>query len=241
MKLVTCICVLFLVIVLDLTIGGYKVLEAADFPGAGYIDRFNRDDEAPLDTSLWTDDIFGVGDGCQLISNTARKGGGGGSAGCWLSQSSFGPRQTAYIKLPNASSHAQDTTVSLLYCLQDTPGASTVDGYALRFQKRSDADDLEIHTVTNGSYSQAANTIEQEVGDGDIIGVQHFVDGTHNVWLKPSGGTWSMVGSVSDATYDCSNTYLGLNIANSSHHVDDFGGGTIFSGRVGVAPPGPFD
>lgn len=194
------------------------------FPSTAVLDNFNRADQEPV--TGWTDDLFGNSSDCKLTSNTLREGTSGDGSCYWTSAFSGGD-QEGYITLPNADSHTAGGAVRFIVCGLSV-GSANVDGYALEFVKDAGTDFLRLRELTNGAYTTMGSTVNQEVTNGDSLGIEAFSDGTVNAWFKDGASAWTLLFTRTDASpLNCDSSRIGVAMTSSQHHWDDAGGGPI--------------
>lgn len=229
--------------------GGFPPLPPppGDFPTTIVLDDFNRANVNPIagmtiggvSTGMsWVNGATGTGT-CQVIDNTMRRG--TGTFDCYVGQQ-FGASQEVYVTLPNATNHGNLTNSRLRACLQsDVVGTTNANGYQLRIQKQDAAPDrLMIEILTTGSATTLGDFFEQEMVDGDKMGLEILEGGTLNAWVNIGGSGWELKFTRNNTTYDCANTYIGAAPhANALQWFDDYGGGTSVSSPPGnlLVPP----
>lgn len=212
----------------------------AQFPTTTVLDTFTGDAD-PIG-GIWTDEVFGAGNGgCQKTSGYATKSGGTSLPGCYTT-ATYGADQEIYAMLPAPVGHSHNTALHFMGCLQSAGiGSALADGYAVRIQVSTGAanDRIGIYRIDNSVFTSISTTFTQELAAGDQVGMSIKADGSIVAYYKASAGSWTPVTSTTDTTYSCAGTHLGLNIRNTSHHVDDLGGGTFVPDEPDPPDPPP--
>lgn len=206
----------------------------AQFPTISVLDTFDGTAD-PLG-GIWTDNAIGS-EGCAKVGGLATRAGGTNLASCYVTET-FGADQEVYATLRNPTTWANGTGVYLIGCLQpESVGTATADGYTFRATSRTgaDNDDIRFYRYDDSALFAIGPAFNQELADGDSWGMQILADGTLLGYYKPVGGSWSLVVTTTDTTYDCTDTHVGLNIRHSSQALDDFGGGDL----IAEEPPPP--
>ena len=181
------------------------------------LDSFNRRNENPLsDSGPWSNGVNGsVETGLRIVSNTL---------GCtktttctgWRDDIQYGPDTEVWARvttLPGTNNQLR------LYARLQQPGTTTYDGYMLRTNQLTGADQVWIDRVDNGAIVNRL-TISQELAVGDVL-LLRVRGSTLEAWRR-SGATWSLLGSVVDSTYGGTG-YVGVGIRGKTGRLDDFG------------------
>jgi hypothetical protein len=172
----------------------------------------------------WTDAVFGNA-GCRKLGGVAIKTGATTLTGCYIT-ATVGANQEVYATLPAVTTQGTGTSSYLLGCLIGGVGTATTDGYGVRFQKIDAApDDIELVEVNDAVYTQI-DTADQEMVNGDEVGLKITSTGTIQAWFRPSAGSWALVDTLVDTTHTCTTSNIGMNLTNTAHQIDNFGGGT---------------
>lgn len=191
------------------------------FPTLPVIDNFNRANEAAL-AAPWAGPLYSGEGQLGLTSNTCD-----GSNGNGYYTTTFGPDCEAYFTIPRKPTDGNSTSV---FARIDSPGNSSIDGYAVRATASAGTDGVEIYRIDNETNVLLGGSgVNLEIVNGDALGIS-CVGSTIRSWYKPVSGEWAPLQTVTDSTYSAAG-YLAMEAASNS--IDDFGGGTI----TGEAPP----
>jgi hypothetical protein len=200
------------------------------FPDTPILDDFNRANEDPI-AGIWSNGVLGAGN-CRVLGNELEMGADDKS--CYVTAPQAA-NQEAYITLTGATGQNDNTNVRLFVCLQDGIGTGTVDGYLVRFQKKTTAaDKISIRRIDNGVTTILGVDGNLELDDGHKLGVEIFADGKIELWADAGAG-WVLQMTRTDTTYTCENTNIGVRLDSLSVDLDDFGGG-----GQSAASQGPF-
>jgi hypothetical protein len=119
--------------------------------------------------------------------------------------------------------NASDTNNVGVVCRHNTTGNTGQTGYIatalstyVSLDKQSGSGST--RTLTN------LGTAAQTVGAGDQIAVQ-AISSSINLWYKASGGSWTLLISVTDSSY--ASGKIGIESRGIFSTLDDFGGGTV--------------
>ncbi len=200
-------------------------LVAPDTPLA-VLDSFNRANENPLtDAGRWSNAIIG-GEGGFTVNANQLACGVATTCTAWRNNTQYGPDAEVYARLTTLP--GVNNVIRLNVRLQN-PGAAPITGYLIRANQLSGTDEIWLERFDNGSAIRL-QTIPQELVAGDTLLLR--AKGTSiEVWRQPSGGSWSRLGVVQDATYGGAG-YVGVGLRGTTGRLDDFGGRTL-----GLAPP----
>jgi Fibronectin type III domain len=186
------------------------------------LDDFNRANEILSDAGRWTNSIIAGESGFNVSSNQLACS-VATTCTAWRNNQQVGPEAEVWARLttlPGLNNHFR------LYARLQMPGASA--GYMLRTNQLSGIDEVYLDRFNGGGTRLL--TIAEELAAGDTILMR--VKGTSiEAWRLPSGGSWSRLGVVQDATYPAA-AYVGVGLRGTTGRVDDFGARTI-----GVTPP----
>jgi hypothetical protein len=185
------------------------------FPSNGLIDNFNRSNEGPPMTG-WAD----LAGGLRVSSNTAVANAIGLNISYYTTILTEADCEV-YVTIATVPSSNRSMYVCAL--LGDISGSS-FDGYALKFNKVSGTDTLQIVRFDDGVETVLGANFSQELVAGNKFGLE-IVAGTLTAYVDTGSG-WTSLGSRTDSTYTTAG-YLGLGM--SSGAVDDFGGGGLAS------------
>ncbi len=170
-------------------------LVAPDTPLA-VLDSFNRANENPLtDAGRWSNAIIG-GEGGFTVNANQLACGVATTCTAWRNNTQYGPDAEVYARLTTLP--GVNNVIRLNVRLQN-PGAAPITGYLIRANQLSGTDEIWLERFDNGSAIRL-QTIPQELVAGDTLLLR--AKGTSiEVWRQPSGGSWSRLGVVQDATY----------------------------------------
>jgi hypothetical protein len=184
------------------------------------IDDFNRSNETPLSGGgSWSNKIVAANNNINLGSNQVNSPNGTlGSA--WYNASQPGADCEVYATL--AIAPTSGSTNARVYARIATPGTGGVDAY---FMQYTGSGSWGVFRLTNASASSIVGG-SVSLGTGDKIGLQ-CVGSTLSGYAY-SGGSWSLLGSTTDATYSAAG-YCGLavNGGTGGGQLDDFYFGTV--------------
>lgn len=191
------------------------------FPTAAVLDDFNRTDAGTLGSN-WSRTDGGSALG-SIVSNQCALGDDPGEMH-W-NAATFGPDCEAYVTVATLSPNSQDGH-GVAARLVDT-GGSGWDGYVVYvfLSATAGADTWEIYRVDDGVYTRLGAQIGgPNLAAGDGIGIECIGDQISA--YHRTGGTWSLVGTRTDATHDGAGA-IGMYLPAGPGAHDDFGGGTI--------------
>ena len=191
------------------------------FGATSIIDNFNRANENPM--TGWANMTTS---GLQVVSNACTTSGAGLNSSYWNTIFT-GADCEAYVTI--ASDPASNRSMYVYVRLTDI-GSGTTDGYAIKFNKLSGTDTLQLIRVDNGSETVLGANFTQELTAGNKFGIE-IVGSTLTAYVNTGSG-WTSLGTRTDSTYSAAG-YAGLGIASGS--LDDFGGGVLSSG-ITVTP-----
>ncbi len=192
------------------------------FPVNGIIDDFDRANEGPPMTG-WADLVAGL----VVSSNVAGVSAGGLNASYWTTIMTAADCE---VFATIASNPANNRSMYVLARIADI-SAPSFDGYALKFNKLSGTDTLQIIRIDNGVESVLGANFTQELTAGNKFGLE--IVGTTLTAYVDTGSGWTSLGSRTDSTYSAAG-YLGLGIASGT--LDDFGGGELAAASGGQPP-----
>ena len=186
------------------------------FPANGVLDNFNRaDGDAGANWSkIWSGDyMFTVASNqikCPWSANWANAG--------W-NVATFGADCEAYVTIATVSGANSISVYARMSALNTAGGPN---GYRVSLTALNT---LSIQRLDSGSPTTLGATISQTISNGDSLGIE-CTGSTIKAYYKASGGSWTEIGSRTDATYGAAG-YIGLECYNDVIRFDDFGGGTI--------------
>jgi hypothetical protein len=188
------------------------------FPTNTVLDNFNRAAEGPPPSSSWTGPLYPSDSGIAVVSNGAAATGNPASA-YW--NTTYGPDAEIY-----ATGTTNFATGGLRIFVRVTnPNASNITGYSLQCRPWQATECL-IQRVDNSTDSITLTSIDQTMTTGDSIGLK-IVGSTLTACFKASGGSWTQIGTTTDATYATSGKIGVRTLDESNLGFDDFGGGSL--------------
>ena len=186
------------------------------FPLTGILDDFNRPDQGPPPGPNW--DIVQVGHSVknnQAVGTQVNDILSAWNKGAWSNLE-------GYLTIKSDP----DEGVFSIYILQDYHTVALEDGYEVWFDTRAGYDVLHMVRVDNQQEMQLGALIDiSKIGQGDSIGFR-LRDGNLMAYWKPSGGSWTLLGTRTDHTYS-GPFYLVPETWSTTSIFDDFGGGGI--------------
>ena len=204
------------------------------FPTTGVLDNFNRGNAESLGTS-WTVEWWftGTEQTQDILSSQAADDDQFSVGGDYYNVATYGPDGEVHCTI-NAIDDA-DGSAYLLGLRITTPGNSTTDAYRIVLTNMASDHTVQIQRGDNTVWTQLGASITSDtfvVGDG--LGLEAKTAGSTIKAYRRSSGTWSEIGSRTDATYEGAG-YVGLGMYREGSVrllVDDFGGGTVVAGGV---------
>lgn len=185
------------------------------FPTTGILDDFTGT-ENPISTG-WTGPIYPGETQLQKASGTLR-----GGAGNSYYNTSFSADQEAFVTI--AVLPGDGFTLSLFARIAN-PNNASLDAYRVQFIYNAVGNDVvRIRRVDNTSSTTLGGDILQDFSVGDGLGIE-CIGSTISAYRR-SGGIWSLLGSRTDSTYSAGG-FTGVELADGTCQIDDFGGGTI--------------
>lgn len=188
------------------------------------IDNFNRTDEGPPMTN-WglVNELFGSNTrGLKVVSNQAENTFGGVHAD-YRSATTYGPNAEVYVTIVAMGGGAD--TSGVMIGLGDPTGTPT--GYSLLASKNTST--LTVYRIDGDSnHTVLGATMSQTITDGDSPCLRREGNDL-NVYYKVGAGSWTFVGTRTDATYTSAG-YFGLwadGGSVGSAKLDNLGGGTL--------------
>lgn len=205
------------------------------FPTTGVLDNFNR--TASTLGANWSHiHLYGTGEcganGTQAYHNVAQYA--AYTMQHW-SAATFGADCEVYMTIATKITATDDTSSIVARCTNNTD-ISTMDGYQVSVLTQAGNDIVTIERIDNGTIVQLGASIAQEISNGDSIGLE-CIGSTIKAYYKASGGSWTELGSRTDATYGAAG-YIGFYATSTTvtWRYDDFGGGTVVAAG-GTAVP----
>lgn len=205
------------------------------FPTTSVIDSFNRSNVGPPLGGNWSTlyDLIGF----KIVSEHIEPGGSALTCGEYWNAATFGPDSEAYI-----TDLTVDTTGAwagiVLQVRMANPGSSTMTGYEVDFYLRDDSStvgDVYFYRLDDSAtFVQLGATVTGlTFSNGVTFGIE-MIGTTLKAYYKPSGGSWTEIGSRTDSTYDSAG-YIGVGwwyTEPANTDLDDFGGGTVVAGST---------
>jgi hypothetical protein len=179
------------------------------------LDNFNRANSGTLGAS-WAQPWGTI----TVASNAAKSTVSATYASAFWSGTTYTDVEV-YYTLNTLGTNEEDR---LFFRMNNTADDATTDGYALSCS--TIANTLQVTKYVDGSESNIGASISQTISNGDSLGIS-MVGSTITVWYKTSAGSWTSLGTRTDASY--SSGYIGFNTYFSGGTLpvlDDFGGGT---------------
>ncbi len=102
-------------------------------------------------------------------------------------------------------------------------GGGTLNGYYLFVNSTS----AKLYRIDSGTNTQLGADFTQTIATGDSFGMS-LVGSTITVYFKAAAGSWTSLGTRTDATYSAAGK-IGIRGADGTNIslADDFGGGTL--------------
>lgn len=123
--------------------------------------------------------------------------------------------------------------VAIFVRAKDVGSAATFDAYGLEITEAA-TDNWAIRTYTNGVPSTIGASFNQEVSNGDSIGLR-IIGSTLTAWYKASAGSWTQLAVRTDTTYSAAG-YLAASISTTTGRIDNFGGGEYVAPTMNLDP-----
>lgn len=194
---------------------GFDAIRPDTFPTTGILDDFNRAD-GDLGANWTGPFLLGTND-LAIVSNQAT---GASVAVCTdgYNVATYGPDSEVRVSVPTRNGH-----VSVFLRLSGL--GSSVDAYQFRTDNVSN---WQYHRWDNDSFTLLGSTISDSAAY-TAIGADMI--GSTLTGYRETSGTWTAFATRTDATYTAAG-YIGMRVANTTIRLDDFGGGTVVTGRA---------
>jgi fibronectin type III domain protein len=180
------------------------------------VDSFDRANETLSDQGRWSNGVVGsVETGLRVTSNQLSCN-RSTTCSAWRNPAPYGPDTEVWARistLPGTNNQIR------LYARLQQAGTSGYDGYMLRTNQLSGADQLFLERVDNGTITHLL-TINQDLAAGDTI-LLRVKGNTLQAWRK-TGTTWTQLATTDDTTYPNQGT-VGIAIRGTTGRLDDFG------------------
>jgi hypothetical protein len=178
-------------------------------PSLGILQDFNGADGA---ISGWSR-VTGVGNDMEIVGNQGGNAAGANAGG--PTTPTYGPDFEWYFTVPVVSGFSVR-----LMAMHANRTSDNYDGYEVEFYSSG----IDLIRYDAGSYN-ALGTGALTWGNGDAIGLVK-VGSTLEMWHKPNGGSWTLMDSATDTTYNTA-FHFGVRVANGTARIDNAGGGTL--------------
>lgn len=199
------------------------------FPTNGVFDDFNRADNTDLGAN-WA--AFASYTALRILSNAVACRSGQPSGGEYYSAATFGPDCEFYADLVGPITTNQTFAI---WARVTTPTGS-YDAYETEVVIAAGTDQVFIYRFDDAAATQLGATISQNFAAGESLGLE--CSGSNITAYRKSGGTWSSLGTRSDATYNSAGNFAFYHDDQGNDSGwDNAGGGTIAAATK--APP-PF-
>lgn len=191
-------------------IATFKEITTTTFPTLGVLDNFNRADSGSLGAN-WTDGLNGY----SIVSNTAAPENAAWNISSWnaVSSADFG----CYVTM---STLATGDKGGVYGRWNGTNGT----GYGVTAHVISGDNEFNIYR-TDAFTDTNLGQINAFFKSGDKIGMS-MVGSILSVYYCPSGGSWELAGTYTDATYGSAGL-IEMVAYGTTIRLDDFGGGAI--------------
>lgn len=201
------------------------------FPETGLLDTFSDTEGPPMTGWSTPTGVAGLRSASgECLANAAN------AFGVWDSIMG-GEDEEVFCTVTTAT--GSGAAISIFVRLKDVSSGATIDGYGIEITEGA-TDTWVIRAYTNAVPTTLGTSFNQEISDGDSIGLR-IVGSTLTAWYKASGGSWTQLAERTDSTYTAAG-YIALSISDTTGRVDDFGGGTIYvesgAGVAGVISSG---
>jgi len=194
------------------------------FPTTGLLDAFTRANEDPL-ASGWLGPVRPAVNSARLVSNEVRQQVAGD--GTTYFNTSYAADQEAWFlvnTLPGSGG-----SISLLGRIRD-PGLGTDDFYQWTYTVGTG---WRMFVVIDDAYTQLGSTVSTPaMSAGEKIGLELTTNSQKGYHY--TAGSWSVITTTTDSQI-ATGGFIGIEMADATAAVDDFGGGNIGSG-AGTPP-----
>lgn len=193
------------------------------FPTPSVLDNFNRSNEDPLsDGGKWSGPIFTGDDDMKLVSSVALQSGTASFGDGYRNDQNYGPIVDCYATV--GTKPGTDGGLVLYYRITGEGGGSA-DGYGVDMYVQSGTDVLGLIRFDNDVSTVVGTIATVEFAAGDSFGVR-CGGSFHLGYRKPSGGSWTYLGQLTDSTYSAAGK-VGIGTEGTlTGTIDDFGAGT---------------
>lgn len=186
-------------------------------PTTQILDTANRADEGPPPSTSWTN----ITNGMKVVSNTF-KANVGASISYWNPSTFVANCEvfgTVAIKCGDGS------LMAVALRSKDVGSIATLDAYSISVEPAVGTDVIKIVRIDN-AVSTALATYNQEVTAGDGVWLTAVGSTLTAYYRSGAGGAWTLLGSVTDATYGAAGN-LFMSCLDLTGAWDDFGGGIM--------------
>ena len=180
------------------------------------LDDFNRPDELPV-SGGWSGavGVNGSAEGClKVVSNQLASNETTTCTG-WRSNTQYGPDTEVWTKIGVLPGREQPHPPQGR--LQQV-GGTGYDGYMLRTNQLSGADEVALERIDNGVFVRRTTL----TGSSPPATRSFSASGLHHRGLAQRRASWSRIGTTSDSTY-AGPGYVGIGLRGLTGRLDDFG------------------
>lgn len=195
-------------------------------PNPSLLDDFNRANTGPPPSSQWTSGVQ-TANGLKVVSNqlTWDDVGAQYRQGARWNVANFGPNVEIVVDL---SAWTETAFEGFFLFVRLTGAVGSMNGYALVVEPTAPATtEWLLWRLDAGTIVTLGSLVVQSVAAGDQIALT--AEGSLlRGWRKPSGGSWTVIRSHEDTTYNNVAGQVGIEITNSANvKLDNFKANTI--------------
>lgn len=189
------------------------------FPTTSILDSFNRANETPLSGGGNWVQVQTLSQ-CNLASNQAVASGSLNTSVSLWNPKTFKDSEI-YFTINTILTVTNDHMEGYVRFIP-----SSLNGYSIGYWKSTvGSDTIRLEIITAGSLT-TLSSFNQTISAGDSIGMS-IVGSTLTAYYKPSGGSWSSLGSTTDSTYSAAgNLIIEQQDTSTMAGIINFGGGT---------------
>ena len=170
--------------------------------------------------SPWTK-ASAIADELQIVSNEIVGTGASGAnnAQYWSGFTYQANAGEFYATIATVASLTSDDVILLII------NPSTLNGYGLLYTSIA-TNNIKIERITGGTQAGTTVTFTQAISTGDALLLKP-IGGVISCWYKASGGSWVLLGSLSDSTYSITgmNPAILMRYTTTSQGLTNIGGG----------------
>lgn len=195
------------------------------FPTTPILDDFTRADENPL-ARWWSPNPVWNGDAlCKIVSNELAPVGTSPANNDCLYSTGFRRDQEIYVTVANVSGI---NTLGLYVRTNQYNSATFVNtDYHVDFLPLTSEVKIWRQSISPAAAQLGATITGVSISNGDSVGVS-AIGSTIEAWKKPSGGSWTSLGSRTDSNLTGGgNLGINLNVSSTAPRLDSFGGGNV--------------